>query len=241
MAYFHREPIAVRLGKLADSGRSGVLRVSGDCGGVIYLSEGEVLYAESQRTPALAAWPVIPPDSTGRGASWAEPGAPGSLEWEYSVREATMDAALELIAGSGRNPPKHRFRESGTLRIEGTNGIPVPALLAEVERRRRVLEQLSALLTPDTVVVRNPRFDPPALQVSAAQWTLLRHMGDRATPRELALELGCSVFGTTIEVFRLVVLRLLAVAGVPAPPVPAGGSAWPDPRRSTVSFLRAVL
>lgn len=67
MAYFHREPIAVRLGKLADSGRSGVLRVSGDCGGVIYLSEGEVLYAESQRTPALAAWPVIPPDSTGRG------------------------------------------------------------------------------------------------------------------------------------------------------------------------------
>ena len=52
------------------------------------------------------------------------------------------------------------------------------------------------------------------------------------TPRGLAMHLGRSVFGTTIEVYRLVELGLLAVPG--RPPAPAGGQA------AVMSFIRAV-
>lgn len=257
--YFHREPIAVRLGRLADAGRTGVLRVSGDFGGAVYFAEGEVVYAESKRTPGRPARPARLPDrdesarfvasaasgTDRRGgpaaAAVSGPGALGALERECAVREATVDAVLELLTSESRNPPRQRFREGEAPDVGAAPGISVAALLAEVERRRKVMGQLATILTADTTVVRNPRFGSPGLQVTAQQWALLIRMGDRSTPRRLALESGHSVFGTTIEVFRLVVLRLLSVADVPSPPVTATQDEQPDPRRNTVSFLRAVL
>jgi hypothetical protein len=78
--------------------------------------------------------------------------------------------------------------------------------------------------------------------VSAPQWALLVRVGDGTTPRTLAMALGRSVFGTTIEVGRLLALGLLvvpghagAIAGLGAP-APA-----PGPRPAEVlSFLRAL-
>ena len=55
---------------------------------------------------------------------------------------------------------------------------------------------------------------------------------DGTTPRGLAVQLGRSVFGTTMEVYRLVELGLLVVPG--RPPAQAGGQAV------TMSFIRAV-
>ena len=39
----NRSPVAIRLGKLAEAGRTGALRLSGDSGGVIYVSEGDIV------------------------------------------------------------------------------------------------------------------------------------------------------------------------------------------------------
>jgi hypothetical protein len=111
--------------------------------------------------------------------------------------------------------------------------MPVEALLSEVQRRHEVQRQLAAVLTPDTAVARRPSLDPPAVQVSPTQWSLLARAGDGATPRGLAMQLGRSVFGTTIEVYRLLELGLLVVPG--RPPAPADGRPG-----TSISFIRAV-
>ncbi|WP_106399779.1 DUF4388 domain-containing protein [Actinocorallia populi] len=210
--YFAREPLVTRLGRLADSGQTGALRVPGDFGGTIYLDEGRIVYAESRRTPA--------PD---RGL--VRPGAPG---WGYAVREATVDAALELLSGRPRPALRQPFRETEKPDVGEVSGMSYGDLLTEVERRQGVLSQLADHVTADTTVTRNAPLDVPRVQVSELQWALLVRVGDKATPRELAWEIGHSVFSTTVEVFRLLVLRLLASASGTVP------------QRDTLSFLRAV-
>ncbi len=211
--YFAREPLVARLSRLADSGQTGALRVPGDFGGTIYLDEGMIVYAESRRTPGPAQWN-------------ARPGSPG---WGYVVRETMMDAALELLSGRPRPGLRQPFREAERPESGGADGVSLGDLLAEVERRQEILEQLAEHVTADTAVTRNALLDLPRVQVSELQWALLIRVGDGATPRELAWELGGSVFGTTIEIFRLLVLRLLS----------SGPGAVP--RRDTMSFLKAVM
>jgi hypothetical protein len=72
--------------------------------------------------------------------------------------------------------------------------------------------------------------------VSASQWALLVRTGGGSTPRALALGLGRSVFGTTIEVYRLLALGMLVVPGHAA----AITSGQPARRPAEImSFVRA--
>lgn len=93
-------------------------------------------------------------------------------------------------------------RSAGTPGFSPAFSLPLEWLLAEVARRQQLLKQLSAALTPDTAVVRNPQMTSPSVQVSARQWALLIRVKDGTTPRDLAWELNGSVFGTTVEVSR---------------------------------------
>jgi hypothetical protein len=104
-----------------------------------------------------------------------------------------------------------------------------------VARRQRILRQLSAVLTADTALARNPHIHPESIRVSALQWSLLIRVRHGTTPRDLAWDLSRSVFGTTAEVYRLLARRLLSVAGDPASPV---GRNAPD--LAAMSFVRAV-
>ena len=73
-----------------------------------------------------------------------------------------------------------------------------------------------------------------------ALWPLLAPGGRLRDQRDLAWELTRSVFGTTAEVYRLLALRLLYVAGNPARargPVPGDA---PDQDLPVMSFVRAV-
>ena len=70
------------------------------------------------------------------------------------------------------------------------------------------------------------------MQVSARQWAVLIRVRPGTTPRALAWELRRSVFSTTAEVYRLLVLRLLSAAGQGGRPA-AGGPAL-------ISFIRAI-
>jgi hypothetical protein len=215
-----RSPVAIRLGKLAEAGRTGSLHLSGDSGGVIYLSAGDIVAADSRRTPSLAA-------KSGAGA----------FGRSWMAAEATVDAAMELMSAR----PRHvRFAEPGEEPgpdlpgPPGMPGMPLAALMAEVTRRHKLLEQIAAVLTPDAPVVRNPRLRSRAVQVSDTQWAILLRLGQPVTPRALALELGPSVFGMTIEVYRMVIMHLVSVADAPAWPGEASQG------RSALSFIRAL-
>jgi hypothetical protein len=221
-------PVAIRLGKLADSGRTGMLYLSGESDGVIYLIEGDVVSADSRRTPDLAT-------RLAQAAASAGQDTVSSLERSWLIREATVDAALELLSARTRA----RFRASGEEPGPGGRDcIPLPVLMTEVSRRYEVIRQMSALLTPDTAVTRNPGPLSRAIHVSGIQWAILIRAGKPATPRGLALELGQSVFTTTIEVFRMVTLNLLSVAGAPAWPADRAGEF--NRGRPAISFLRAL-
>ena len=123
--------------------------------------------------------------------------------------------------------------------------VPAPAddsgaVVSGKHHHRAREEQLSDLLTPDTAVIRNPQMSSPGVQVSARQWALLIRVKDGTTPRDLAWELHHSVFGTTAEVSRLLVLRLLSVTGYPAPGTSPGTSPLAAAPPALLSFIRAV-
>lgn len=213
-----REPVITQLGRLALAGHTGVLRCPRDDGGTIRLYRGEVTGAESPGIPDLASrlarWP------TGPGA-----GAPSALERAWVTREAIADAALAMLTQAPRSA---RFTAGGVPSPDGAGTMTVGEMLAEVNRRREITRQLPAAFTPDTAVARNPLFNARGVRVSASQWSLLVRMNEPTTSRGLALDRGTSVFKTTLEVFRLITLGLVAMAGGPPP----------DDR--VISFIRAT-
>lgn len=245
--YFQKESLVVRLSKLAEAGRTGVLRVTGERGGAIHLRDGEIVFAESRLTPGPSRW-FAHLTELGADASPAERAAVADgLAWAFAVREATLDAALELLSAPPRYALRQRFRDSEPPAADVPGGMPFAELLDEVTRRQELVRQMATSATPlaaDTPLVRVPEIEAPRVQVSAMQWALLIRVRGPATPRELAWELGTSVFGTTLEVFRLITLGFLATADRAAepgaPPPPPGGPGSAHDGRPMVSFLRAV-
>ena len=134
------------------------------------------------------------------------------------LTEPIIDALAELLSTESRYA---KFRPAEVPAVGQGRPMPVEPLLAEVQRRHEVLRQLAAILTPDSRSPATRRSTRRAVQVSPSQWSLLARAGDGTTPRGLAMQLGRSVFGTTIEVYRLLELGLLVVPG--RPPAPADG------------------
>jgi hypothetical protein len=251
--------IAARLRKLAAAESTGMLPVSGRGDGAIFFRGGQVVYAESSRTPSpdkrtvgLAALGLVPNDDVDDvreatlgaprgGAQLVAPPSLGRLTSMLALTEPTIDALTDLLSNESRYA---KFRQSDLSPVAQMGPIAVEMALAEVERRRQVLRQLAPIVAADTPIVRDASAaQAPSFQVSAPQWALLMRVGDGSTPRTLAMSLGRSVFGTTIEIYRLLTLGLLAVPGHrPAlgdgldGPGPAGG------RRpgAVMSFMRAV-
>jgi hypothetical protein len=217
--------IGTRLRKLAATGSTGTLPVSGPGDGAIMLRGGQVIGAESSRTPAPRA---ADPSAFGLTAADAAMPAIGKVAGMLALTEPTIDAATELLTSKSRYA---KFRQSGAP-ARAAAPIPVAALLSEVERRHRVLRQLAPVVTADTAVIRNGSLAWAHRQVSPPQWALVVGIGDGMTPRAVAMELGRSVFATTIEVYRLIELGLLAVPG-------RGQASGGGPGRA-LEFTRAV-
>jgi hypothetical protein len=209
--------LADRLAKLAAAGSTGTLPVTGPSDGAIHFRDGNVIGAQSSRTPGapaaptpLAAVPLHGQVSDGKVRAREKPAPPRpGLPDDLTALEPTIDAVLDLVISQSACERFRSVRRSGTGPAEG---LAVDVLLAELVRRRHLLQQMSAAVTADTVVIRNPRLHAPRVQVSALQWALIIRAGAGTTPRNLAFELGRSVFGTTTEVYRLIALRLLSVA-----------------------------
>ena len=206
-----------RLQKLATAGSTGMLPFPGSGEGAIYFRDGRIVQAESGRTPG-------PADAFPAQAGELPPLA--RILADRTVTEPILDAVLELLTAQMRYA---RFRPSRRPAVALTPGIGVDALLAEIGRRQRLMNQLSVLLTPDTAVARNPGLRTESIRISAWQWALLIRVGHGCTPRDLAWNLGRSVFGTTIDVYRLLVMRLLSAPGEA-----------PERSLAVMSFVRAA-
>jgi hypothetical protein len=238
--------IAARLRKLAAEGSTGMLPLSGHGDGAIFFRSGQVVYAESSRTPTptpprrdagLAALGLAPGDASAQAVG-AQPVVEPSFDrliGLLALAEPTIDAITDLVSSESRYA---KFRQSELPPVPSSSALPMELVLAEVERRRQVLRQLAPVVTADTAIARYAPRDSPRFQVSAPQWALLVRVGDGTTPRTLAMALGRSVFGTTIEVYRLLTLGLLAVPG--HPPELARGPAARRPAE-VMSFMRAVV
>lgn len=161
----------------------------------------------------------------------------GKLADVLALAEPTIDAVTELLSNESRYA---KFRQWDAPPAARACAMPVGQLLAEVSRRHHVLRQLAVVITADTRIIRAGALGTPRLQVSPPQWALVVRTGTGSTPRALALELGRSVFSTTIEVYRLLFLGLLAVPGQPSP---ADGGLFtgtvPQPGE-IMSFIHAV-
>jgi hypothetical protein len=243
--------IAARLRKLAGEASTGMLPMSGHGDGAIFFRGGHVVYARSSRTPlssllasgllasgeAAPASAPTPPEARKEHASTGElvPARSVSrLAGMLALTEPTIDAVTELLSSESRYA---KFRVGDDPPVAHVRAIPVDTLLTEVQRRREVLRQLTAVITPDTRIVLEPSLGSPAAQVSAAQWALLVHVGDGTTARNLAMAAGSSVFSTTVEVYRLLALGLLTVPGRPPEPGDETGTGWPS---TVMSFMSAV-
>ena len=235
--------IEARLRKLAATGSTGMLPMSGHGDGAIFFRGGRVVYAESTRVPTparravgLAALGLVATDAgpASTGAELVVAPSFDRLVDMLAFTEPTIDAITELLSSESRYA---KFRPSHYPPSGQMSPLPIETVLTEVERRRQVLRQLAPVVTTDSPVVRFAPRDPPRFQVSAAQWALLVRTGDGSTPRTLALALGRSVFGTTIEVYRLLALGLLIVPGH----AQAITSGTPAHRPAEVmSFMRAL-
>ena len=160
-----------------------------------------------------------------------------------AITEPTVDAALELF-------PSNRARQ-----IPGQ----IPAIEDPTPARRR-----TSRWTPcwprwpapagagaavgrahrRTALARNPH-SADSVRISARQWALLIRVRHGSTPRDLAWDLGRSVFGTTVEAYRMLVRQLLSVAGrrtaLPRPAWPSCRSSGPRPsRKGTPACLQRV-
>jgi hypothetical protein len=235
--------VAARLQKLAAADSTGMLPFSGTGDGAIYFRDGTVVLARSTRTPgpsvsantvsAVAFSPA--PSTTPDGVDGVEAGGTPftRLAAALTVAEPTIDATVDLLSSESRFG---KFRSAKAPVNAAVPGIGLEDLLTEVARRQRILHQLAPVVTADTVVARNPFLSTPDIGVLAPQWALLVRVRDGSTPRALAWELGRSVFGTTLEVYRLLALRLLSSADHRA----HRNGQEPRYGPATMSFVRAV-
>lgn len=212
----YNQQIATRLARLAATGCTGALPISGYSSGAIYLLDGCVVGAESSRTPAAAG-----------------PGG-AHLSQAVTIAEAAVDAALDLL--SSRSTCS-RFRPAKVPPDPETVNISVTDLLAEVTRRRRLLQQMAGI-SADLALLKSKEIPGGRIQLTAAEWALLIRVRPRSTPRELAWALRRSVFGTTVDVYRLVLLGLLRAAD--RQPQPPGRDASAKPGRRIRSAQRAA-
>ena len=172
--------IAGELAALAQRGASGALRVRGDPGGVIYLSQGCLAFAESAGVPDLGSRLVnsrrLLPGQWRRAELDSGPGAcPDDLlvrrglldaaEWEVVLRSAALDALLVLAVQLAAGPPA-----GGTSFTPGPGrGTGLPAGLAAGPAWAYAKKEAGRLAGRAVVPEARPRLCGPAGWPAAAR------------------------------------------------------------------------
>ncbi|MET7847379.1 hypothetical protein ABZT48_03845 [Streptomyces avermitilis] len=190
--------------------------------GSLYLSEGQVVHAESPATPGLDVLLTV------RGAlnaeGWreavAEAGARRLVGRFLVDRGRIAKGALELchlgalydaayfVLGPSSAPS--RFRYGAAHWLGPVHPVPVAAVERETLRRRELLHRIwPDPATDDAPLVRIERLDEPT--VAPRQAAVLGRVDGTRTAADISRALGRPAFHTLVD------LRRLAAAGVVAP------------------------
>ena len=214
------------LTQAAGERQTGTLVVGGHPGGMVYLLEGAVVYAESPAAPGVGE--LLTASGRLAGRTWQaalDAGAPGARvgrllldqghltqgELELCVLGAIYDAAYFALS-----PPTApvEFRPGATHWLGPVIRVEVAAVNREARRRARLLEEIHPYPRFDTAPV-SPVPRPPVERVAltAAQWELLVHADGQRTPADLAQLLGRAGFATILQLRRLAAQGLIEVPG----------------------------
>lgn len=219
---------------------SGVLTVTGEPGGTIFLVDGVVQAVESPAAPSVGDLLI------GRGQvtvrQWEDAlrvdGAPAEAlvdaglltagDLELCALEALYDAAYFTLV---TEPADIRFDAGATARVR-VGGVDAAELCDGLDRQRRLLDEAYDSDGNDRAPVRpvrRPGFDRVLL--SGLQWEILLHADGRRSPTELARLLGRPAFAVRLDVRRLVaaglVHRVSSGGSIPVAPPRAGAERAP--------------
>ncbi|SEG93118.1 hypothetical protein SAMN05444920_10840 [Nonomuraea solani] len=219
------------LAGLARERSTGALRLGRN--GTIFLSDGRVTYMECAQTPGverlLAARGVMT-EAALRGLE-ADGGCERLLaegpvtqgELQYAVLGVVLDAAFFLLPMSGTRP---KFRPGERHWLGEQWYFDVSGLVRECARRRAQLAQIWPSADVDILPVRPAaRLPGHGVALSRIQWEIVVRADHKATPLELARQIGRSGYSVLLAV------RRLAASGLLAPPPPEAARTEPAGRR----------
>jgi hypothetical protein len=243
------------LSRLAAERATGVLMREA---GMLHLSNGQVVYAESPATPGLDALLIA------RGAleeeGWREAvaqagaqrlvgrflvdrGRIGQGALELCHLGALFDAAY-FVLGPSSAPARFRYGEGHWL--GPVRPVPVAALERETLRRRALLHRI----WPDPATDEAPLARtclPAGPAVTPRQGKVLARIDGVRTAADISRELGRPAFHTLVDIRRLAAAGVVspaagAVAQSIAPPVPAPSlPPFVDPHITLLKRLRDAL
>ncbi|MEU5863101.1 hypothetical protein ABZ815_18150 [Nonomuraea sp. NPDC047529] len=208
------------LSGLARERATGALRLGRN--GTIYLSGGRVTYMECAQAPGVerlfaargrmseSALRALQAD--GGRTRLLQEGPVTLAELQYAVLGVVQDAAFFLLPVTGVRP---KFRPGEEHWLGGQWFFDVPELVRESARRREQLAGIWPSADVDTQPVRPiPRLPGHGVTLSQVQWEVVVRADQKATPLELARQLGRSGYSVLLAV------RKLAAAGLLVPPDP---------------------
>jgi hypothetical protein len=236
------------------AGESGALRVTGDPGGVIRLTDGRVTAIETPGAPSPEVLLLRSHRVTESG--WDEAFAAAAIsggqmgselikrtlvgagELEGLLRTTLADAMFVMAKGTVGEYRAEPGAADFMLPLEP--GAEPDTLLAEAVRRIRVLAALPGI----GKVVAAPGAAWPGIRLGGGQDEILALADGRRTARDLAFALGRGVYATMLQLARMQQAGLLAMvssgASGPDTQLPGGPAAEGDlrpasglPRRST--------
>ncbi|WP_327697041.1 transcriptional regulator [Streptomyces sp. NBC_00459] len=233
--------VSPMLGRLATERATGVLvRERGS----LYLTDGQVVHAESPAVPGLDV--LLTAHGTLDADGWRDAvGAAGELHrvgrflvesgrigvgaLEVCHLGALYDAAYFALAPSGT--PGH-FKYGDTHWLGPVRPVPVAAVEHETLRRRALLHRIWPDPAPDSAPLLLSG-SPAAPTVTARQHAVLALVNGVRTAADIALALARPAFHTLVDVRRLAAAGVIAPEAMPppapAPPPPSESSAPPAP------------
>lgn len=227
-----RHAVSPMLHRLAAERATGVLlRESGS----LYLSDGEVVHAESPRSPGLdvllSAGGVLDTDGWREAVDTAGAGlrvgrflvdsgrvAKGTLELCHAG--AMFDAAYFVL---GPSSAPARFRYGAAHWLGPIRPVPVAAITREALRRRDLLHRIwPDAAADDAPLMRAVGLSSPPVPIR--QGAVLDQINGFRTAADISLTLGRPTFHTLVAVRRLAAAGLIS----PAPPHPSRTPPAPD-------------
>ncbi|MGR6970846.1 transcriptional regulator [Streptomyces cynarae] len=242
------------LSRLAAERATGVLMREG---GMLHLSEGQVVYAESPATPGLdsllIAHGVL--DEEGWREALAQAGPQGLVGRFLVDSGRIVQGALELchlgalfdaayfVLGPSSAPARFRYGEAHWL--GPVHPVPVTAVERETLRRRDLLHTI----WPDPAIDEAPlvRADRPKVPtVTPRQEAVLGRVDGTQTAADISRALGRPAFHTLVDIRRLAAAgfvspRIAAPTPAPAPapalaPTPAPDGTPPAPTEELLPY-----